>query len=113
MKYALLIHHDPSGWGDLSEAEREEVTAQYMEINNDARVYGGAQLQPIDLTTTVRSNGNGEALLTDGPFVAAKEHLGGFFLVDADNLDEATAIAAKIPALRTGGVVEVRPIVER
>jgi hypothetical protein len=113
MKYALLIHHDDSNWGDLSEQERAQVTEEYMAINADERVYGGAQLQPMDLTTTVRRNGSGEALLTDGPFVASKEHLGGFFLVEADNLDEATALAAKIPALRTGGVVEVRPVVER
>ena len=113
MKYALLIHNDPSGWATLSEAEQEEFTNGYMEINNDPRVYGGAQLQPIETATTVRQNGSGEALLTDGPFVDIKEHFGGFFLMEADNLDEATALAAKVPALRTGGAVEVRPIVER
>ena len=113
MKYAILIHHNNSNWGEIGEAEREQITAEYMAINQDPRVYGGAQLQPEELTTMITQNGSGEALLTDGPYVTAKEHLGGFFLMDADNLDEATALAAKIPALRSGGVVEVRPIVER
>ena len=62
--------------------------------------------------TTVRVD-NGDALLSDGPFVDAKEYLGGFFLLEADNLDAATAVAARVPAARMGGAVEVRPIVER
>jgi hypothetical protein len=56
---------------------------------------------------------DGETLLTDGPFLDAKEHLGGYFLVDADDLDAALAIAARIPAARLGGAIEVRPLVER
>src|SRR6476661_8803913 len=113
MKYALLIHHDNANWGDISDEERQAITAEYMEIRNDPRVFGGAELQSKDTATTVTRNGGGDALLTDGPFISAKEYLGGFFLVEADNLDEATALAAKIPALRSGGAVEVRAIVER
>ena len=113
MKYAILIHHNNSNWGEIPDDERAAITAEYMAINEDPRVYGGAQLQDADLTTMITQNGSGEALLTDGPYVTAKEHLGGFFLMEAGDLDEATALAAKIPALRTGGVVEVRPIVER
>jgi hypothetical protein len=75
-------------------------------------VVGGAQLQPVDTATTVRVE-EGETLLTDGPFKDAKEHLGGFFLVEADDLDAALEIAARIPAARMGGAVEVRPLVER
>jgi hypothetical protein len=69
-------------------------------------------LQSVADATTVRVR-NGETLLTDGPFIDAKEHLGGFFLVEAEDLDAATAIAARIPAARTGGAIEVRPVVEQ
>jgi hypothetical protein len=72
---------------------------------------GGSQLRPVESATTVRVE-NGQTLLTAGPFVDAKEYLGGFYLVEADDLDAATAIAARIPAARMGGAVEVRPIVE-
>ena len=70
------------------------------------------QLQPVETATTVRVE-NGETLLTDGPFVDAKEHVGGFFLVEADDLDAALELAARIPAARMGGAVEVRPLVKR
>jgi hypothetical protein len=69
-------------------------------------------LQPVETATTVRVQ-NGETLFTDGPFVDAKEHLGGYLLVDADDLDGALEIAARIPAARMGGAIEVRPLVER
>ena len=72
----------------------------------------GDQLQPIETATTVRVQ-NGETLLTDGPFVDAKEHLGGYLLLEADDLDAALELAARIPAARMGGAVEVRPLVER
>ena len=75
-------------------------------------VVGAERLQPIETATTVRVK-NGEALLTDGPFVDAKEHVGGFILVEVDDLDAALEIAARIPAARMGGAVEVRPLVER
>ncbi|MDQ4026397.1 MAG: YciI family protein, partial [Actinomycetota bacterium] len=71
-----------------------------------------AQLQMPETATTVRV-ADGETLLTDGPFVDAKEYLGGIFLLEADNLDAATALAARVPAARMGGAVEVRPVVER
>jgi hypothetical protein len=69
-------------------------------------------LQPVETATTVRVE-NGAMLLTDGPFVDAKEHVGGYGLVEADDLDVALEIAARIPAARMGGAVEVRPLVER
>jgi hypothetical protein len=75
-------------------------------------VLDGMQLQGTESATTVRVH-NGETLLSDGPFVDAKEYLGGLYVLEADNLDEATAIAARIPAARMGGAVEVRPLVER
>ena len=72
----------------------------------------GEQLQPVETATTVRVQ-NGETLLTDGPFVDAKEHVGGFIVVDVDDLDAALELAARVPAARMGGAVEVRPLVER
>ena len=75
-------------------------------------VLDAMQLQGTESATTVRVQ-NGEALLSDGPFVDAKEYIGGFFLLEADNLDQATDLAARVPAARMGGAVEVRPIVER
>jgi hypothetical protein len=85
---------------------------EYLAIGRSPEVVGGEQLQPVETATTVRVE-NGETLLTDGPFVDAKEHLGGFCLVEADDLDAALEIAARIPAARMGGAVEVRPLVER
>ena len=73
---------------------------------------GGEQLQPVDTSTTVRVEG-GKTLLSDGPYIDAKEHLGGFYLIEADELDEALEIAARIPVARMGGAVEVRPVLER
>jgi hypothetical protein len=72
----------------------------------------GAQLQPIETATTVRVQ-NGSALTTDGPFADTKEVFGGYYVFDAQNLDEAIELAGRIPAARIGGSVEVRPVVER
>jgi hypothetical protein len=96
----------------MPEDERQALVEEYLAIGRSPEVIGGQQLQPIDTATTVRVE-NGETLLTDGPFVDAKEHVGGFCLVQADDLDAALDIAARIPAARMGGAVEVRPLVER
>jgi hypothetical protein len=111
MKYALLIY-SATDWSGLSEDEQKAILGEYAALNETPGVYGGSQLQPVATATTVRVE-NGQALLTDGPFVDAKEYLGGFFLFEADSLDAATEVAARIPAARMGGAVEVRPIVER
>lgn len=106
MKYALLIYVSPDA-DALSEAEREE----YYAISQDDRVYGGDQLQPVESATTVRVQ-DGQTLTTDGPFADTKEFLGGFYLLEAGDLDSALEVAARIPSARMGGSVEVRPIVE-
>ncbi len=111
MKYALLIYGSPEV-RDLPEEEIKSVIGEYDAIFDAPGVLDGMQLQGTGSATTVRVQ-NGEALLSDGPFVDAKEYIGGFFLLEADNLDEATALAARVPAARMGGAVEVRPIVER
>ena len=114
MKYLLQIY-PPAAREELDrmpEDERQAIVEEYLAIGRSPEVIGGQQLQPIDTATTVRVE-NGETLLTDGPFVDAKEHVGGFCLVQADDLDAALDIAARIPAARMGGAVEVRPLVER
>jgi len=119
MQYILLIHqgdtptpYDAEAWGWLSEAEQQAVYADYQAINATPGVTPGVQMQPPELATTVRVE-NGTTLTTDGPFVAVKEALGGYFLLEADDLDAAIELAARVPAARLGGAVEVRPIVER
>ena len=111
MQYALLIyghHHIRDG---LSEDESEAITAEYEAIFEAPGVTGGLRLLPASSATTVRMQ-NGDALLTDGPFIDAKEYLGGFYLLEADDLDAATALASRIPAARMGGAVEIRPVME-
>ena len=114
MKY--LLQNYPGGsveaFERLSADEQQAIVDEYLAIRQLPGVVGGEQLQPVETATTVRVQ-NGETLLTDGPFVDAKEHVGGFILVEVDDLDAALEIAARIPAARMGGAVEVRPLVER
>jgi hypothetical protein len=112
MKYALLIYAKPGSGDALSDGEREAVFGEYMKVSQSPGVVGGEQLQPVETATTVRVE-NGQALTTDGPFADTKEFLGGFFLLDANDLDTAIELAGRIPAARMGGSVEVRPVVER
>jgi hypothetical protein len=119
MKYMLLIHQgdaptprDPEAWGRLSEDEQQAVFRDYQRVNETPGVTPGVQMQEPETATTVRVQG-GETLTTDGPFVAVKEALGGFLFFEADDIDAAIDLAARIPAARLGGAVEVRPVVER
>ena len=111
MQYALLIYGAEGRWEQFSEEEQQARTEQYMAISRDPQTKGGADLGDLSQATTVQVD-NGKTLTTDGPFAETKEYLGGFYLIDADNLDEAIEVAAKIPAARTGGTIEVRPVVE-
>lgn len=114
MKYLLQIypHAGPEELARLSTEEQEAIVDEYLAVSRLPGIVTGAQLQPVDTATTVRVK-DGETLLTDGPFLDAKEHVGGFMLFEADDLDGALDIAARIPAARMGGAVEVRPLVER
>jgi hypothetical protein len=119
MKYMLLIHQgdtptprDPEAWGRLSEDEQGAVYADYQAINQTPGVTHGLQMEPAEMATTVRVE-NGQTLTTDGPFVELKEALGGYLFYEADDLDAAIALAARIPAARLGGAIEIRPIVEQ
>jgi len=114
MKYLLQIYPGAATAeiDRLSEREQEAIVDEFRAIEQSPGVIDGAQLRPVETATTVRVR-DGEMLLTDGPFVDAKEHLGGFCLVEADDLDAALEIAARIPTARMGGAIEVRPLVER
>ena len=115
MKYMLLIHQGDTPvpgtaeWGRLSTDEQQAVYTDYQAINQTQGVTPGVWLEAPETATTVRVE-NGETLTTDGPFVAVKEALGGYLFYDADDLDAAIALAARIPAARLGGGVEVRPL---
>ena len=112
MKYLLQIYSDSKEFERLPAHDQEAIIGEYIAVERSPGVLGASQLQPVETATTVRVQ-DGETLLTDGPFVDAKEHLGGYFLVEADDLDKALKLAARIPAARMGGAVEVRPLVER
>jgi hypothetical protein len=118
MKYMLLIQQgdtptprDPEAWGKLSEDEQKAVFAAYGQINQTPGVTPGEQMDAPEAATTVRVQ-DGKTLTTDGPFVAVKEALGGYLFFEADDLDAAIELAAKIPAASMGGAIEVRPVVE-
>jgi hypothetical protein len=118
MKYMLLIHQgdtptprSPEAWATLSEDEQNSVYADYGAINQTPGVTPGLGLDVPETATTVRVQ-DGKTLTTDGPFVESRESIGGYLLFEAEDLDAAIELAARIPAARLGGAVEVRPIVE-
>jgi hypothetical protein len=118
MKYMLLIHQgdaptprDPDAWANVPEDEQKAVFADYQAINQTPGVTPGLGLQDPETATTVRVQ-DGRTLTTDGPFVAVKEALAGYLVFEADDLDAAIELAARIPAARMGGAIEVRPIEE-
>ena len=118
MKYMLLIHQGSTPlpgsdeWESLSEEAKGAVYGAYKAINETPGVTPGVQMQPPETATTVRVQ-DGKPLTTDGPFVELKEAIGGYLFFEADDLDAAIEVAARIPAARLGGAVEVRPLVER
>ena len=117
MKYMLLIHQGDTPtphseeWDRLSQDEQNAVYADYKQVNETPGVTPGVWMQPPETATTVRV-ADGKTLTTDGPFVAIKEALGGYLFFEADNLDAAIELAARIPAARMGGAIEVRPLAE-
>ncbi len=114
MRYILLIYDRESDWGAMSEADKGKMFQEYGAftegLKSSGRYRAGEPLQPTSTATTVRVR-DGKSVSTDGPFAETREQLGGFYIVDAKNLDEATEIAAKIPGARMGSI-EVRPIME-
>lgn len=112
MQYLCLIYDAETIWSEMPEAERQKLHGDYMTFTEDIKKSGhfkaGEALQPTSTATTVRVR-NGKTTTTDGPFAETREQLGGFYLIEAKDLDEATAIAARIPSARIGSI-EIRPI---
>ena len=111
MKYMLLIYHDEQVMNEAEQAECYEKSAKLaQDLHTEGRFLAANPLHPVATATSVRVR-EGRSIVTDGPFAETREQLGGYFLIDAPNLDEATAIAARIPVARVG-TVEVRPVIE-
>ena len=114
MHYALLIYASEQEWANQTEEQSQAVNQEYMAFTKDiidrGLMKGGEALQGTATATTVRVR-DGETLTTDGPFAETKEQLGGFYLVDCKDLDEAIELAARIPDVRRGSI-EVRPVME-
>jgi len=112
VQYMLLIYNDENAWAALSETDRGEIVGEYFAFTDEIRDSGnfvdGAPLHPTSTATAVRVR-DGETLVTDGPFAETKEQLGGFYLVEAADADEAIALAGRIPGARYG-TIEVRPV---
>jgi len=112
MRYMMLINLGKArDWRNLSEEERNELAEGFQALNATPGVTPGIGLAPPETATTVRVQ-DGRTLTTDGPFVETKEALDGFFTFEADDLDAAIEVAARIPATRMGGAIEIRPTQE-
>ena len=115
MQYLLLIYGAEGEWDSRSEDEREAIYQEFYALSNDLREQGklvsANELQPTATATTVAVR-DGETTVTDGPFTETKETLGGYYLIEAESLDEALEWAARIPSAREGAI-EVRPVVMR
>jgi hypothetical protein len=111
MRYALLIYERPGAYDGLTDDDRRAITGEYVALRDDPRVVDGERLAPAATASTVRMQ-DGRTLVSDGPFADTKEVFGGYYVVDADEVEAAQAIAARIPATRMGGSVEVRELVE-
>jgi hypothetical protein len=109
-QYLVLLYEDESGYANASETVWNEIMAGHQKFgeNNTAAVQGGNALQPTSTATTIRPDGAGSFTVTDGPFAETKEALGGYYLIEAADLDEAIAIAKQVPV--PFGCLEVRPI---
>ncbi|HEX5225133.1 MAG TPA: YciI family protein [Solirubrobacteraceae bacterium] len=115
MRYMMLIYQGTTPvpgtaeWDALSDEEKGAIYAGYQALNETSGVEPGERMAGPTMATTVRVNGS-ESLTTDGPFVEIKEAVGGYFFLDAEDLDTAIEVAAKVPAAKLGGAVEIRPI---
>ena len=111
MKYMLLVYSDENVWAEGERAQcMAESTALTHELHKAGKFLGALPLHPVATATSVRVR-DGKPVVTDGPFAETREQLGGYFLIDARDLDEAIAIAGRIPAARVG-TVEIRPVIE-
>jgi len=114
MKYLLLIYENESDWAAILEDEKGKIYQEYMDyakrIRKNGNYVAGEALQPVPTATTVRVK-NGKTVTTDGPFAETREQLGGFYIIDAKDLDEAIGVAKRIPPA-SKGTIEIRPVME-
>ena len=114
MKYLCLIYDEEAKWAAMSKEENEAIMGEYMNFTSDVRHSGhfvaGEALQPVRTATSIRIR-NGRVSTTDGPFAETREQLGGFYLIEARDLNDAIDVAQRIPSARLG-TVEVRPVVQ-
>ena len=114
MHYMLLIYDQEAAWATMPKEQIADVMAAYARYTEElvaaGVLRGGSELAPVATATTLRVR-NGKPLLSDGPFAETREQLGGYYLIEADSLDEALRWAAKVPSAQTGSI-EVRPLVE-
>ena len=114
MKYILLVHHNEEVLGSLSKTDLQQMREESRRLANDINLTGNyldaAPLQSVSTAVSLRIR-EGRRLVTDGPFAETREQLGGYFLIDAGDLDQALDIAARIPGARIG-TVEIRPVME-
>jgi hypothetical protein len=110
----LLIYHDEQAWSALTEAEQQQIYVEYRQLIQELEAAGqylaGDQLQPASTANTVKVR-DGKQMVTDGPFAETREQIGGFFMIEAKNLNDANNIASRIPSARMGAI-EIRPVVE-
>jgi hypothetical protein len=113
MQYLMMCCFDEGAWAKLPGPQRDSIMAAYGEfvrgLAESGHLLGGAKLGPTSTATTVRVQG-GKPVITDGPFAETKEQIGGYHVVECRDLDEAIALATRIPTLAAGGTVEVRPL---
>jgi hypothetical protein len=117
MKYMLLIYNEEKGWESLSESQRQHFIGEFGNFTQGLKSKGqwlaSSQLAPTSAATSIRVH-EGKRLVTDGPFAETREQLGGYYLIEAKDLDEAIAIGSRVPSVAAGaGTVEVRPLIER
>ena len=114
MEYLLLIYHSEAGLGKMTPADTADLYREYGQLRDElagkGKFLGGSQLMPTTVATTVRVR-DGKRVVTDGPFAETKEQLGGYYMIEANDLNEAIQVASRIPGARLG-CVEVRPIAE-
>ena len=115
MKYMMLIHQGSTplpgtdAWDALSEDEQKQIYADYGALNQTPGLTGGEPMSQPDEATTVRVH-DGQTLVTDGPYAEVKDAVGGYFFLEADDLDAAIEVASKVPAARLGGGIEIRSL---
>ena len=113
MQYLLLCCFDETRWAQIPDAQKDQIMQEYsafiQSLVKSGHLRASARLHPTSMATTVREL-HGKRMITDGPFAESKDQLGGYHLIECQDLDEALAIAGRIPTLRAGGAIEVRPV---